>query len=62
MNDPAKMWKYNEKDFEEAKRWDEYRKAYNTASNIATKYHGRLSPLIRTGIKNLLLLQRCLIY
>ncbi len=24
LKDPAKMWKYNEKDFEEAKRWDEY--------------------------------------
>ena len=26
LKDPAKMWKYNEKDFEEAKRWDEYKK------------------------------------
>src|SRR5690606_30504290 len=24
MKDPAKMWKYNEKDFEEAKLWDNY--------------------------------------
>ncbi len=28
MQDPAKMWKYNEKDFEEAKRWDTYRQMY----------------------------------
>jgi PPK2 family polyphosphate:nucleotide phosphotransferase len=28
MSDPAKMWKYNEKDFEEAKRWDIYMKMY----------------------------------
>jgi PPK2 family polyphosphate:nucleotide phosphotransferase len=27
-HDPAKMWKYNEKDFEEAKLWDEYMKMY----------------------------------
>lgn len=28
MQDPAKMWKYNEKDFEEAKLWDVYMKMY----------------------------------
>ncbi len=28
MKDPAKMWKYNEKDFEEAKLWDDYMKVY----------------------------------
>jgi PPK2 family polyphosphate:nucleotide phosphotransferase len=28
MKDPAKMWKYNEKDFEEAKKWNQYMKAY----------------------------------
>lgn len=28
MRDPAKMWKYNEKDFEEAKLWKEYMEAY----------------------------------
>ena len=28
MHDPAKMWKYNEKDFEEAKQWDIYMKMY----------------------------------
>jgi PPK2 family polyphosphate:nucleotide phosphotransferase len=27
-HDPAKMWKYNEKDFDEAKLWDEYMKMY----------------------------------
>lgn len=26
IKDPAKMWKYNAKDFEEAKRWDDYLK------------------------------------
>jgi PPK2 family polyphosphate:nucleotide phosphotransferase len=31
MKDPAKMWKYNEKDFEEAKLWDEYRQMYEEA-------------------------------
>jgi PPK2 family polyphosphate:nucleotide phosphotransferase len=28
MKDPAKMWKYNEKDFEEAKLWDTYMQMY----------------------------------
>lgn len=28
MQDPAKMWKYNAKDFEEAKLWDVYMKMY----------------------------------
>ncbi len=29
VKDPAKMWKYNEKDFEEAKRWNEYMQVYD---------------------------------
>lgn len=28
MKDPSKMWKYNEKDFEEAKLWNIYQQAY----------------------------------
>lgn len=28
MKDPTKMWKYNERDFEEAKLWKEYMKYY----------------------------------
>lgn len=28
MSDPTKMWKYNEKDFEEAKLWDVYMEMY----------------------------------
>jgi polyphosphate kinase 2 (PPK2 family) len=28
MKDPGKMWKYNEKDFEEAKLWDIYMQMY----------------------------------
>lgn len=28
MRNPAKMWKYNEKDFEEAKLWNNYMKVY----------------------------------
>ena len=28
IKDPRKQWKYNANDFEEAKLWDDYRKAY----------------------------------
>ena len=28
ISNPAKQWKYNEKDFEEARLWDDYRAAY----------------------------------
>lgn len=28
LKDPAKMWKYNKQDFEEAKHWDAYQRAY----------------------------------
>jgi len=33
MKDPAKMWKYNEKDFEEAKLWDIYMEVYDDCFN-----------------------------
>jgi PPK2 family polyphosphate:nucleotide phosphotransferase len=33
LQDPAKMWKYNEKDFEEAKLWDIYMDMYEDCFN-----------------------------
>ena len=33
MKDPAKMWKYNERDFEEAKLWDVYMQMYEDCFN-----------------------------
>ncbi|HMK25698.1 MAG TPA: PPK2 family polyphosphate kinase [Chitinophagaceae bacterium] len=33
MKDPAKMWKYNEKDFEESKLWDIYMQMYEDCFN-----------------------------
>jgi PPK2 family polyphosphate:nucleotide phosphotransferase len=33
VKDPAKMWKYNEKDFEEAKLWDVYMQMYEDCFN-----------------------------
>jgi PPK2 family polyphosphate:nucleotide phosphotransferase len=31
LDDPAKQWKYNAKDFEEAKKWDDYMHMYEEA-------------------------------
>lgn len=33
MKDPAKMWKYNEKDFEEAKLWNKYMEMHEDCFN-----------------------------
>jgi PPK2 family polyphosphate:nucleotide phosphotransferase len=33
LKDPAKMWKYNEKDFEESKLWDIYMQVYEDCFN-----------------------------
>jgi PPK2 family polyphosphate:nucleotide phosphotransferase len=33
MQDPAKMWKYNEKDFDEAQLWDKYMEYYEDCFN-----------------------------
>jgi len=33
LKDPSKMWKYNERDFEEAKLWNEYIKMYEDCFN-----------------------------
>lgn len=33
IKDPTKQWKYNQKDFEEAKLWNDYQKAYEAAIN-----------------------------
>lgn len=33
IKDPAKMWKYNENDFEEAKLWDDYMQVYEDCFN-----------------------------
>lgn len=33
LKEPGKMWKYNEKDFEEAKLWDIYREMYEQCFN-----------------------------
>ncbi len=44
MKDPAKMWKYNENDFEEAKLWDIYMQMYNDCFNNCNKPEWTIVP------------------
>lgn len=44
MSDPAKMWKYNAKDFEEAKLWDVYMKMYEDCFEYCDKPEWTIVP------------------
>lgn len=44
MKDPAKMWKYNERDFEEAKLWNEYMKVYEECFEVCNKVPWTIVP------------------
>ena len=44
MKDPTKQWKYNEKDFEEAKLWNEYMKVYDDCINKCNKQPWIITP------------------
>lgn len=44
MKDPGKMWKYNEKDFEEAKLWDKYMKVYEDCFENCSKVPWTIVP------------------
>ena len=44
MKDRTKQWKYNEKDFEEAKLWKEYMAAYNSCFNECNKVPWIITP------------------
>jgi PPK2 family polyphosphate:nucleotide phosphotransferase len=44
MKDPAKMWKYNEKDFDEAKLWDLYMQMYEDCFNECNRPEWTLVP------------------
>lgn len=44
MKDPAKMWKYNEKDFEEAKLWDLYMQMYEDCFNECNRPEWTIVP------------------
>jgi PPK2 family polyphosphate:nucleotide phosphotransferase len=44
IEDKKKQWKYNEKDFEEAKLWEEYMKAYEDCFNNCNKPEWIITP------------------
>ena len=44
VNEPRKRWKYNENDFEEAKLWKEYMKAYQDCFNHCNKPNWIITP------------------
>jgi PPK2 family polyphosphate:nucleotide phosphotransferase len=44
LNDPAKMWKYSDKDFEEAKLWNDYRDAYEDCFENCNKIPWTIVP------------------
>ncbi len=44
LNDATKQWKYNENDFEEAKLWPLYEKAYNDCFNRCNKVDWAIIP------------------
>jgi len=41
---PSKMWKYNAKDFQEAERWNDYRKAYEDCFENCNKVPWHIVP------------------
>ncbi len=43
-HDPRKMWKYNEKDFDEAKLWGKYMNYYETCFNTCNKIPWHIIP------------------
>jgi polyphosphate kinase 2 (PPK2 family) len=44
MHDPTKMWKYNEKDFAEAKLWSKYMQYYEICFNRCNKIPWVITP------------------
>lgn len=57
MQDPRKMWKYNAKDFEEAKLWKEYMKAYEDCFANCNKPSWQIIPADQNWYKEYLVAQ-----
>ncbi|MDE3251781.1 MAG: polyphosphate kinase [Bacteroidota bacterium] len=54
IKDPQKQWKYNEKDFEEAKLWKDYMKVYQDAFNHCNKPAWHIVPSDQNWYKDYL--------
>lgn len=55
MKNPAKMWKYNAKDFEEAKLWDTYMKMYEDCFNNCNRPPWTIVPADQNWYKEFLI-------
>jgi PPK2 family polyphosphate:nucleotide phosphotransferase len=57
-HDPRKMWKYNEKDFEEAKLWKQYMKYYEICFNQCNRIPWHIIPADQNWYKEYLIAQK----
>jgi len=55
MKDPAKMWKYSDKDFEEAKLWNDYRDAYEDCFENCNKTPWTIVPADQNWYKEFII-------
>ncbi len=55
MKDPAKMWKYNEKDFDEAKLWNTYMEMYEDCFNNCNNPEWTIVPADQNWYKEYLI-------
>lgn len=60
MKDPAKMWKYNEKDFEEAKLWDDYMAMYDDCFNNCNNPEWTIVPADQNWYKEFIIASQLL--
>ncbi len=63
LKDPAKMWKYNEDDFKEAKFWDKYMEAYEACFENCNKIPWTIVPSDQNWYKEYIIastLKECL--
>ncbi len=58
MKDPAKMWKYNERDFDEAKLWDIYMQMYEDCFNNCNNPEWTIVPSDQNWYKEYLIAQQ----
>lgn len=60
IHDPAKQWKYNEKDFAEAKLWDEYMRMYEDCFEQCSKVPWIIVPADQNWYKEYLIAETLL--
>jgi PPK2 family polyphosphate:nucleotide phosphotransferase len=58
MKDPGKMWKYNEKDFEEAKLWDIYMQMFEDCFNNCNETEWTIVPSDQNWYKEFIVAEK----